>query len=365
MWLRFPFLDGFDFVIAVDPRARVGVVKDGHRLEPAGLERFCRSALDGFDGPLQIAEFHGGASNPTFLLTDAGSGACYVLRKQPPGDLLPTAHAVDREYRVMTALAGTAVPVPRMLAYCDDRTIVGTPFYLMPFLEGRIWKNNGMAGLSPVARRSAYASLIETLAALHAVDPREVGLENFGRQGNYFARQLARWSRQYRDAQTEEIASMERLIEALPARIPSDEKVAIVHGDFRLENLIFAPDEPRVLAVLDWELSTLGDPLADLAFFCLFYHADFTTWGSAATIDFAVTGVPREDELIAAYCTASGRAEIEDWPFYLGFAAFRLASIAQGVHKRQTFHRSNIADRPEHSSRQWSDLAERLLARKK
>ena len=351
-------------MIAVDPRARVGAVQDAHRFDPAALERFCHAVLDGFDGPLEIAQFHGGASNPTFLLTDVGSGACCVLRKQPPGELLPTAHAVDREFRVMSALAGTAVPVPRMLAYSDDRTIVGSPFYLMPFLEGRIWKNNGMAGLSLAERRSAYTSLVETLAALHRIDPQEVGLENFGRPGNYFARQLTRWSRQYRDAQTEEIASMERLIQALPARIPSNEKVAIVHGDYRLENLIFAADQPRVLAVLDWELSTLGDPLADLAFFCLFYHADFTTWGSAATIDFAATGVPTEVELVAAYCAASGRPDIADWPFYLGFAAFRLASIAQGVHKRQVAGSSNAADRQENGARQWSDLAESLLAKK-
>ena len=345
---------------AVGALSRVGEVWERHRFDTAALDEYCRANLDGYVGPVEVAQFHGGASNPTFLLTDTATGCRYVLRKKPPGELLASAHAVDREFRIMKALGPTAVPVPAMLAFCDDCDIIGTPFYLMPFLEGRIYKDNRLTDMTSLQRREAYRQVAHTLAALHAIDPAAAGLGDYGKPGNYFERQVGRWTRQYRDAQTETIGSMNRVIERLPARIPADAAPAIVHGDFRMENVMFAPAEPRVVAVLDWELSTLGHPLADLGFFCLFYHADFTPWGSARTIDFAATGIPDEPTFVAAYCEAAGRACIDDWAFYLGFSAFRLASIAQGVFKRAQAGNSSM--QYEHNgARDWADLAERLL----
>lgn len=340
---------------------RAGAVWGGHAFDRPALETYCRGVLEGFVGPLEIAQFHGGASNPTFLLTDTATGARYVLRKKPPGALLASAHAVDREYRIMAALRDTPVPVPEMLAYCDDPGVIGTPFYLMPFLEGRIYKDNRFADMTRDQRAAAYDAIAATMAALHAIDPASVGLGDFGRPGNYFERQIARWSRQYRDAQTEDIASMERVMAALPTRIPADERAGIVHGDFRQENIMFAPAGPEVIALLDWELSTLGAPLADLGFFCLFYHADFMHWGSNATIDFAATGIPTEAEFVTAYCAASGRGQIDDFAFYLGFSAFRLASIAQGVHRRTLAGNARALHDGRNGARDWADLAERLL----
>lgn len=345
---------------AVGELSRVGEVWGRHRFDVAALEAFCHERLDGFSGPLDVAQFHGGASNPTFLLTDGGTGRRYVLRKQPPGELLASAHAVDREYRIMKALGPTPVPVPEMLAYGDDPGVIGTPFYLMSFLEGRIYKDNRLSDMTPPERAVAYRDVARSMAALHALDPAAIGLADYGKPGNYFERQVGRWTRQYRDAQTEAIPSMDRVIERLPARIPADAAPAIVHGDFRMENIMFAPADPRVLAVLDWELSTLGHPLADLGFFCLFYHAEFTAWGSALTIDFARTGIPDETSFVADYCQASGRAGIDDWPFYLGFSAFRLASIAQGVFKRARAGTSSMTVE-RNGARDWADLAERLL----
>lgn len=339
---------------------RVGTVWSRHAFDVTALERYCRATLAGFAGPLEVAQFHGGASNPTFLLTDASAGTRYVLRKQPPGALLARAHAVDREHRVMHALAGSPVPVPRMLALCIDPTVIGTSFYVMNFVAGRIYKDNRLSDMTPSERRQAYRRIAEALAALHAIDPSAAGLADFGRPGDYFGRQLGRWTRQYRSSETEGIPSMERLIARLPGRIPADASATLVHGDYRQENLMFAPDGPDIVALLDWELSTIGHPLADLAFFCLFYHADFTAWGSAATIDFDATGIPCEEEFVADYCRAASRPELGDWRFYLGFAAFRLAAIAQGVETRITAGDARPRDGP-HSARLWANLGERLL----
>jgi aminoglycoside phosphotransferase (APT) family kinase protein len=340
---------------------RVRAVLPGRGIDTAALEAWCSAELSGFAGPLEVAQFHGGASNPTYLLRDAGTGKRYVLRKQPPGPLLASAHAVDREYRVMKALGQTPVPVPRMLAYCSDSAVLGTPFYLMPFLEGRIYADNHLADMSPPERTAAYQAIAETLAALHRVDVAAAGLADFGRPGNYFARQIARWTRQYRDAETVHIPSMERLIVELPGRIPADDTSCLVHGDYRQENLMFAADAPRVIALLDWELSTLGHPLSDVAFFCLFYHADFKPWGSAATIDFAATGIPDEASFVASYCKAAGREGVDDWNFYLAFAAFRLASIAQGVFQRMSAVPGAADIKSETAD--WADLALALFHR--
>lgn len=342
---------------------RAGAIWDGFRFDPGPLGDYLASRVAGFVGPIDLAQFHGGASNPTFLVTDLGTGNRLVLRKQPPGDLLPSAHAIDREYRVMKALDATDVPVPAMIDYCADAGVIGTPFYLMPFLDGRIYRDNRLADMTPDDRRAAYREIATAMAALHAIDPQTVGLGDYGRAGNYFERQIARWTRQYREAETETIASMEHVIERLPQRIPPDQTVAIVHGDFRQENLMFAPDAPRLIALLDWELSTLGHPLADLGYFCLFYHAEFMPWGSAATIDFATSGIPTEDRFIADYCAASGRGRINDFDFYLGFAAFRLAAIAQGVHKRTLAGNALALGDGSNGAHAWADLAHRLLTR--
>lgn len=344
---------------AVEAFTRVGDIWEQHRFDVGALVAYCEAHIDGFVGPVEVAQFHGGASNPTFKLTDA-SLRSYVLRKQPPGKLLATAHAVDREFRIMKALGPTPVPVPRMLCFCNDPQVIGTPFYLMPFIEGRIYRDNRLSDMRPGERTQAYLGVARSMAALHSINPVDQGLADYGRPGNYFERQIARWTRQYRDAQSEAISSMDDLIERLPARIPAGRASAIVHGDLRMENVMFAPSSPDVVAILDWELSTLGHPLADVGFFCLFYHADFTPWGSAKTIDFATTGIPDERAFLSAYCEATGRAGIDDWGFYLAFSAFRLASIAQGVFQRaQTGASSHKCEH--NGARDWADLAKRLL----
>ncbi len=310
----------------------VGDVRDNHRFDLSKLEAWLTAHVDRFEGPLSLAQFNRGASNPTFLLTTPG--ARYVLRKKPPGALLPSAHQVDREYRVMSALGGVGFPVPVMRALCQDEGVIGTAFYVMDFLEGRIFRDARMPGLAPAERAALYDDLNATLARLHAVDWRAVGLEDFGRPGNYFERQIGRWTKQYRGAQTEDIPDMEALIDQLPGRIPRDDTVTIAHGDYRPENVMFHLTEPRVIAVLDWELSTLGHPLADLAYNCILYHSHSEQWGSLVGEDFATSGIPTEQAYVEAYCRRTGRDGVEDFNFYLAFSLFRLASIGQGVYKR-------------------------------
>lgn len=302
-----------------------------HRLDERRLALWLERSL-GCGSLLDVQQFIGGASNPTFLLTTETGRL--VLRKKPPGDLLASAHQVDREYRVMSALRDSAVPVPRMRALCDDVTVVGTPFYVMDYLEGRIFRDATLAGLSVEDQASVYEELNATLAKLHAVDPAAVGLEDYGRPTGYFARQIGRWSKQYRAAETEHMGAMEALIAELPRRIPDDESHCIAHGDYRLENMMFHPTEPRLIAVLDWELSTIGHPLADLGYNCFMWHSVSPSWGSLQGVDFAHSGIPDEDAYVAAYCRRTGRDTIDDWHFYLAFAAFRLAAIGQGVYAR-------------------------------
>ncbi len=307
-------------------------VVPAHRFDEARLAAWMTANVDGYQGPLRVQQFQGGASNPTFLLT-AGDGHLYVLRKKPPGQLLSSAHQVDREYRVMKALHGH-IPVPVMRALCEDPEVIGATFYVMDYLEGRIFRDATLPGLDPAERAAIYDDLNATLAKLHKVDFEAVGLGDYGRPGNYFERQVARWTRQYRDAQTEEIPAMEALIAELPGRIPADQSVTIAHGDYRLENVMYHPTEPRIIAVLDWELSTIGHPLADIAYNGFIWRSHSPGWGSLDGVDFAISGIPTEEAYVAAYCRRTGRDGIADWPFYMAFGIFRLASISQGVYRR-------------------------------
>jgi aminoglycoside phosphotransferase (APT) family kinase protein len=306
-------------------------VRQGHEIDAAALERNLADHLPGFRGPLEIRQFEGGQSNPTYFLHTPERD--YVLRKKPPGQLLPSAHAVDREYRVMTALAGR-VPVPSTHLMCDDERIIGTPFFIMACVEGRVFRQPHLPGVSAADRAAMYEDMAEVLARLHGVDAAAAGLGDYGKPGNYYARQIGRWSQQYVAAKTGEIPAMDRLMEWLPAHIPPGDETAIVHGDYRVENLIFHPTEPRIAAIVDWELSTLGHPLADLAYNCLTYHLPPEALGRVETVDIDRSGLPSEADYVASYCRRTGRSGVPDWHFYVAFSMFRLASILQGVYAR-------------------------------
>jgi aminoglycoside phosphotransferase (APT) family kinase protein len=309
-----------------------GPVRAVHAFDEGALAAYLQREAGIPASGLVVQQFGGGQSNPTFLLT-SGSNR-FVLRKKPPGKLLKSAHQVDREYRIMKALAATDVPVPRMIALCEDESVIGTAFYVMAYLEGRIFRDPQMPGSSREERAAVYDSMNDVLARLHKVDFAGIGLGDFGRPGNYFERQISRFIQQYRAAQTEQIPQMEELIAWLPGNIPVEDSVSIAHGDFRLENTIFHPTEPRMIAVLDWELSTIGHPLADLAYNCLGYHYINPRQGGLVGIDHAATGIPTEEEHVRRYCERTGRGPIQNWPFYVSFSLFRLASISQGVYKR-------------------------------
>jgi aminoglycoside phosphotransferase (APT) family kinase protein len=313
----------------------LGGIAPRHRFDQTRLDDYLRAHIAGYAGALTIQQFQGGASNPTFLLSTGPSVARvhYVMRKKPPGELLPSAHQVDREYRIMQALAQTDVPVPRMQVYCDDADVIGTAFYVMHFVPGRILADPRLPDLAPDARAAVYDSFGETLAKLHRVDVTAIGLQDFGKPGDYIARQLGRFVKQYRATETELIPEMEDLIRMLPESVPTERHTGIVHGDFKLGNMIVHPTAPRLVAVLDWELATLGDPLADLAFSALPWHRPADERGSLRGSD-ASTGIPSERDYVRAYLRRTGRARIEGWNFYLAFAQFRLASIMQGVYRR-------------------------------
>ena len=303
-------------------------------LPEAALAGYLETHVPGFRGPLASSKFKGGQSNPTYRI-DAASGV-YVLRRKPPGQLLASAHAVDREFRVLTALHGGAVPVARPLHLCTDESVVGSMFYLMQFMDGRIFWDPSLPELAAGERAACFDALIGTLAALHRVDVGAVGLADYGKPGNYFARQIARWSEQYRASQTRKIPAMDALIDKLDARCPADDGiVALTHGDYRIDNLMFHPTEARVIAVVDWELSTLGHPLADLGYFCMALRLPRNpALPGLAGLDRAKLGIPDEAALLARYSELSGRPIPEDWPFVVAFSFFRLAAIAQGVAKR-------------------------------
>jgi len=304
------------------------------QLDIAKLGRYLHAHIEGFDG-LQAAEkFPGGQSNPTFLLT-ADSGK-YVLRRKPPGKLLKSAHAVDREFRVITALADTDVPVASGYHLCEDDDVIGSMFYVMGYVDGQIFWNPALPDLANAERSAIYDEMNRVLAALHAVDVDAVGLDDYGKPGNYFERQVGRWSKQYLAAETEAIEPMDELMRWLPEHMPDDDgQVALVHGDYRLDNMIFDLTETRILAIVDWELSTLGHPFADLAYQCMQWRLPNTGISKGlADIDRAAIGIPTEAEYVETYCRRTGRAGISNWTFCLAFSFFRLASIVQGVLKR-------------------------------
>lgn len=310
-------------------------MSDTQNLDTTRLQGYLEEHVPGFSGTVTAEKFAGGQSNPTFKLSAGGKH--YVLRRKPPGELLPSAHAVDREYRVITALQDTDVPVARAYCLCEDESIIGSMFYVMEYLDGRVFWDPTLPEITSREERGAmYDDMNRVLAALHNVDIDTVGLADYGKPGNYFARQIGRWTKQYRASETDTVESMERLIEWLPAALPPDDgQVSLVHGDFRLDNLMFHPTEPRIIGVLDWELSTLGHPLADLAYQCMAwtFPSDAPINGLAGA-DRAALGLPSDEEYIALYCQRTGREQISHWNFYLVFCYFRLAAILQGIKKR-------------------------------
>lgn len=304
-------------------------------VDTAALFDWLRARIDGLRAPLAAQRFSGGQSNPTFLLTDA-AGHQYVLRKQPEGALLPSAHAVDREYRVMKALEHSDVPVARMLCYCDDANVIGTPFYVMDFVQGRIFWDPALPELTADERSGVYRDMNRVVSALHCVEPQAVGLGDYGRPSGFFERQVGRWTGQYKASATDPIEAMDRLIEWLPAHIPARGETRIFHGDLRLDNMIFHPTQPRILAVLDWELSTLGHPLADFAYHALPWRLTSGQFRGMAEKDIAALGgIPSEQEYLRSYCRATGfEVDPAEYEFCVAYSMFRLAAILQGILKR-------------------------------
>lgn len=309
-------------------------VQDRQRFDAAALERHLRERIDGFRGPLAVEQFKGGQSNPTFLLR-AGERR-YVMRAKPGpvAKLLPSAHAVEREYRVITALGAAGIPVPRTWCLCEDEGVIGRAFFVMDCVEGRVLWDQSLPGMSNRERAAIYDEMNRVIAALHGVDYTAIGLGDYGKPGNYFARQIGRWSKQYRASETERIDAMDRLIDWLPGAIPEGDETSIVHGDYRLDNLIYHASEPRILAILDWELSTLGHPLADFAYHAMSWHIAPGAFRGIAGLDLDALGIPGERAYIDAYCRRTGRERIGHWNFYLAYNMFRLAAILQGIKKR-------------------------------
>jgi len=320
-------------------------VEKRHRFDEAALGRWMQANVDGFDGPLTVLQFRGGQSNPTYRLETPGRK--YVLRRKPFGVLLPTAHAVDREYRLITALETVRFPVPHAYAICMDPTVIGAIFYLMEAVEGTIHWSAALPDLTPDTRRKVYEAMISTLANLHLIDYAAIGLGDYGRPGNYFTRQVERWTKQYRASETRGIDEAERLMEWLPKTIPEQTRTSIVHGDYRIDNLVVARRGDRIAAVLDWELSTLGDPLADLSYMLMHWELPASERGALGGLDLRALGIPTRDEALLLYCARTGRSGVPNLDWYFAYNVFRLVCIFQGIAGRVrdgTASNANAAD---------------------
>ena len=309
-------------------------VAEQYRFDGAALEAWMAANVADFRGPLSISQFKGGQSNPTYRLDTPGRA--FVLRRKPPGKLLPGAHAIEREARVMGALGTTGFPVPRIHGVCEDEGVIGTPFFVMDLVEGRIVWEAHFPGLEPAARAAHFDAMNATIAALHTVDPQAIGISDYGRPAGFVERQVARWSKQYlADTAAGRLPQMDALVDWLGAHLPPDRgDVAVVHGDFRCDNMIFAAKEPRIMAVLDWELSTLGDPLADFVYHCLMYRMPAGLFTGLAGLDLAALGIPSEAEYVASYCRRTGRDHLPDLDYLMVFVMFRLAGILHGIKGR-------------------------------
>lgn len=318
--------------MATVPPENTRIPREAHRLDEAALGRWLAANVPGAAPEITLRQFRGGQSNPTYWV---GTGdLALVLRKKPPGKLLPSAHAVEREFRIMRALASTDVPVPDALALCEDPAVIGTPFFVMRYVPARIYWDPTLPELSSNdARRAIYREYVRALAALHQVDYAAVGLGDYGKVGQYVARQVERWSKQYEASRTSDVPSMERLMKWLPANVPPGDETTLIHGDWRLDNMMF-DDAQRCVAVLDWELSTLGHPASDVAYAAMGYHLNMPGRGGLAGVDVGALGIPTESELVAEYCALTKRDRIEGWSYFMAFGMFRLAAIAQGVYKR-------------------------------
>ena len=316
-------------VSAQDQFSGTKPVEERHRIDEAALARWLEANVEGYAGPLEVRQFKGGQSNPTYQLVTPGHS--YVLRRKPPGTLLPSAHAVDREFKVISALNKVNYPVAKAYALCTDDSVIGTMFYVMDNVEGRILWDLSLPACTPQQRTDIYNAKVTTLAALHNVDYKAVGLEDFGKPGNYFSRQIDRWSKQYRASETETIPAMDRLMEWLPRTVPEDDLTTIVHGDYRLDNMILHPTESRVIAVLDWELSTLGNPLADFTYFMMQWVMPGTERSGLADLDLPSLGIPSLEDMVSLYCRETGRTGLPTADWYFADNLFRLGAICQGI----------------------------------
>ena len=325
--------------LAIPPRTRPP--REAHQIDAAALGRWLTDHAEGCHDTVKVTDvrqFTGGQSNPTYWVGAFEDGADLelVIRKKPPGELLPSAHAVEREYRIMTALAGTGVPVPKTLGLCNDASVIGTPFFVMKYVRGHIfWDPTVPEAPTNAARTTIYREYTDALAALHSVDFVKVGLGDYGKASGYVARQVDRWSKQYEASRTSEIPAMEALMAFVRSKTPTSDETTLIHGDYRIDNLMYSNDETsRAIAIIDWELSTLGHPVSDLAYACMGYHLNLPGRGGLAGVDVASLGIPSEQEMVDAYCAKTGRGKITDWPYFMAFGIFRLAAIAQGVYKR-------------------------------
>ncbi len=304
-------------------------VQETHKLDEKALGDYLQAHVDGFEGPLEIRQFKGGQSNPSYFLVTPQKQ--YVLRKKPPGKLLPSAHAVDREFKVLSGLYGTGVPVPRTYCLCEDESIIGTIFYVMDFVDGDIEWDPALPHFNNEQRFAAFDSMNAAIAKLHQVDYKAAGLEDFGKPTDYLARQINRWTKQYKASETESIPEMDKLMEWLPDNIPAGDETSIVHGDYRLDNTIIDRSSKEVIAILDWELSTLGHPLADFSYHCMTWRLEPELFRGLYGLDLKSLGIPTEEEYVKLYCQRTGRSEIPNWDFYMAYNMFRLSAILQGI----------------------------------